>query len=89
MNDLFGSSPADVFAFLRRLEEARIHFALNSVREGSVMVQVTVPGERWEVEFFPDQPPEIEIFRSDGSISDASLLERLFTDHGDYDSASG
>jgi len=52
------------------------------------MVQVAVPGARWEVEFFPHQTPEIEIFRSDSSISEASLLERLFSEHGDYDSAS-
>lgn len=88
MSDRTGSSLADLSAFLLRLEEARIHFRLTSVREGAVMVQVTVPGERWEVEFFPDHPLEIEIFRSDGSISDASLLKRLFSEHGDYDSAS-
>ncbi len=52
------------------------------------MVQVTVPGERWEVEFFPDHKREVEVFRSDGSIGDASLLEGLFNEHGDYDSAS-
>lgn len=50
------------------------------------MVQATVPGERWEVEFFPDHMPEVEVFRSDGSIGDASLLERLFNEHGDCDS---
>jgi len=88
MTDPIGSSLADVAAFLRRLEEARIHFTLTSVREGAVMVQVTVPGERWEVEFFPDHTTEIEIFRSDGSISDVGLLKRLFTEHGEYDSGS-
>jgi len=88
MADPIGSSFADVSAFLRRLQEARIHFTLTSIREGAIMVQVTVPGERWEVEFFPDQAPKIEIFRSDCSISDASLLERLFTEHGDYASVS-
>jgi hypothetical protein len=46
------------------------------------MVQVAVPGERWEVEFFADHAPEVEVFRSDGSIGDASLLERLFDEHG-------
>jgi hypothetical protein len=88
MTDPTGSSLAHVADFLRRLEEARIHFTLTSVREGAVMVQVTVPGERWEVEFFPDHMPEVEVFRSDGSIGDASLLERLFNEHGDCDSAS-
>jgi len=32
------------------------------------MVQVALPGERWEVEFFEDREPEVEIFRSDGTI---------------------
>ena len=32
------------------------------------MVNIALPGERWEVEFFPDRGPEIEIFRSDGEI---------------------
>lgn len=59
MADPIGSSFADVSAFLRRLEEAHIHFTLTSVREGAMMVRVTAPGERWEVEFFPDQAPEI------------------------------
>ena len=33
------------------------------------MVQVTLPGERWEVEFFDGREPEVEVFRSDGTIS--------------------
>lgn len=41
------------------------------------MVLVAVPGERWEVEFFPDQPPEVEVFRSDGSIGGVDLLSEL------------
>lgn len=77
------SSLAGLAAFLLRLEAAGIHFALTTVREGAVMVQVAVPGERWEVEFFPDRPPEVEIFRSDGSIGDARLLGVLFTAHAD------
>ena len=32
------------------------------------MVQVALPGERWEVEFFEDRQPEVEVFRSDGTI---------------------
>jgi hypothetical protein len=88
MADATGSSLADVAAFLRKLEEAHIHFTLTSVREGAVMVQVTVPGERWEVEFFPDHEPEIEVFSSDGDVGGADLLDRLFKEHGDYDSAS-
>lgn len=88
MSEPTGSSLADLAAFLRRLEVGHIHFTLASVREGAVLVQVAVPGERWEVEFFSDRAAEVEVFRSDGSVGDSSLLERLFTDHGDYDSGS-
>lgn len=74
---------AELAALLLKLEEARIHFTLTSVREGAVMVQAAVAGERWEIEFFADRAPEVEIFRSDGSIGDASLLENLITAHRD------
>jgi hypothetical protein len=80
-----GSSLDDVAGFLLRLKVAGIHHTLTTVREGAVMVQVTVPGERWEIEFFPDRPPEIEIFRSDGSIGGAELFDQLFNEHGECD----
>jgi len=41
------------------------------------MVEVTLPGERWEVEFFDDREPEIEVFRSDGSIFGPEKLAEL------------
>jgi hypothetical protein len=63
--------------FLRDLDERRIHYALASVREGAVMVQVALPGERWEVEFFEDREPEIEVFNSDGSIFGPEKLAEL------------
>lgn len=84
MADATGSTLQDLAAFLQRLEKARIHYTLTSVREGVVMVQLAVPGERWEIEFFPDLPPDIEVFRST-SVSDrdsAELFEQLFREHG-------
>ena len=41
------------------------------------MVEVTLPGERWEVEFFNDRPPEIEVFVSDGNIYGPEKLVEL------------
>lgn len=83
-----GSSLGDVACFLRRLEEARIHHTLATVREGAVMVQVALPGERWEIEFFPDRPPEVEVFRSHGTIEGTEALDRLLDEHGGSDEAS-
>lgn len=37
---------ARLLEFLRRLDGARIHYALTRVREDAVMVQIAVPGER-------------------------------------------
>lgn len=76
-----GNSLADLASFLIRLENARIHHTLTSVRDGAVMVQVAVPGERWEIEFFPDQPIEIEVFLTEGEVGGPILLDRLFREN--------
>jgi len=46
------------------------------------MVTVTVPGQRWEVEFFEDGRVDVEKFLSDGTISDERELPRLFDEFG-------
>ena len=42
------------------------------------MVEIAVPGERWEVEFFADGTVEVERFVSEGGICGESELEKLF-----------
>jgi len=78
-----GTSLTELSAFLVGLQEHRIHHQLASVREGAVMVQVAVPGERWEIEFFPDRGPDVEIFRSNGDILGSEQLPRLIADFGE------
>lgn len=68
---------------LDRLDGADIHYSLASVREGAVMVGVTVPGERWEIEFMADGDVEIEVFKSDGTIHDDSMIDELFQRHSE------
>lgn len=65
--------------FLQRLEEAKIYYQLNKYRE-AVMVEISVPGEKWEVEFFEDGHLEIEKFISDGNLSGEPEIEVLFRD---------
>jgi hypothetical protein len=69
--------------FLDELDDNDIHYTLTSVREGAVMVSVTVPGEHWEIEFQTDGDVEIEIFKSDGEIHDHSIIEDLFERHAE------
>jgi hypothetical protein len=62
---------------IRELDASGTHYALTSVREGAVMVQVALPGERWEVEFFDDREPEMEVFTSNGVMSGPERLTEL------------
>jgi len=73
----------NLFEFLDRLEAAKIHFDLGRFRD-SVNVLITVPGARWEVEFFEDGHIEVEVFRSKGIEADATAaLAELFKEHSD------
>jgi hypothetical protein len=69
--------------FIRELDATKTHYTLASVREGAVMVEVAMPGERWEIEFFDDREPEIEIYRSDGTICGPEKLAELRKTMGD------
>ncbi|NDJ77560.1 MAG: hypothetical protein GYB65_15010 [Chloroflexi bacterium] len=64
-----------LIGFLFRLREERIYFTLEQTRE-AIMVQVVIPGERWEVEFFADGHVELERFISPGEIEDENDLNR-------------
>src|SRR5260370_18484517 len=56
-----------LLAFVNELDRRRIHRRLAGVRE-AVMVEVDVPGARWEVEFFADGHVEVEVFKSAGCL---------------------
>jgi hypothetical protein len=76
---------------LQRLDRARIHFTLTQAREDAVMIQVTVPGERWEIELvdYGDEFHwEIERFTSPGKIEDESALKDLFARFSDEEPAA-
>ena len=72
----------ELLAFLNHLEEAKIFYRLSKVRE-AVMVEIAVPGQRWEVEFFEDGHIEVEKFISNGHIQNGGELEVLFRDFSD------
>ncbi len=89
MEDGHAGPRAEVFGrlldFLNRLDAAHIHYALLHARPESVMVDIAVPGWRWEVEFMLDSSTEIERYKSvTGVEDDPALLEELFAEanHG-------
>lgn len=50
---------------LNELEDRKIFYQIDKIRDESIMVYVAVPGERWEIEFMDDGSIEIEKFISD------------------------
>jgi hypothetical protein len=78
------TNPYDnLLAFLMKLDDRKIHFALKQIRPESILVDIAVPGERWEVEFMQDGSVEIERFVSDGSIDGRERLDDLFARFSD------
>jgi hypothetical protein len=69
--------------FLNQLEEKQIYYKINKVRKDAIMVEVAVPGQRWEIEFMEDGTVEIEKFISDGDYYDEQELEVLLRDFAD------
>ena len=74
---------AQLLSFLNDLRAGKISYRLDQHRDDAIMVGVAVPGERWEVEFLDDGTVEAEVFRSDGTIHDASALGELIRKHSD------
>jgi hypothetical protein len=66
--------------FLNKLDATKTTYRLSHFREDTVAVELAVPGERWEVEFYADGTVEVERFRSNGVVSpDETLLDELFS----------
>jgi len=72
-----------LLSFLNELRKGKIHYRLDQFRDDAIMVEIAVPGERWEVEFLDDGTVEAEVFRSDGTIHDSSALDDLIRKHSD------
>ena len=63
--------------FLNKLEDNHIYYRLNKVRD-AILVEIAIPGERWEVEFLRSGEIEVEKFISNGELCNASALDALF-----------
>lgn len=62
--------------FLNGLEAREIYYRLNKIRD-SILVEIAVPGERWEVEFMADGEILLERFHSSGKLEGEKELAEL------------
>jgi hypothetical protein len=78
----------ELLALLKQLKEAKIWYTHRQSRDDAIMIEVNVPGQRWEIEFvdYDDEVQiEIERFVSNGHIDDESALVELFANFSDKD----
>ncbi len=68
--------------FIDELKALKLWYRLDKVRD-AIMIQVAVPGERWEIEFFEDGHVELERFHSDGEIDDEHGLRAILARYAD------
>ena len=83
-----GDAFCRMLALLQRLREAGIAHALRQSRDEALLIEVNVPGQRWEIEFvdYGDEVQvEIERFLSTGQIDGESALDELFAKFSDKD----
>jgi hypothetical protein len=68
--------------FLDKLSQSKIHYNLSYHLPQAISVLITVPGERWEVDFHQDGEIQIEAFRAYTDVvsekEGEALLEDLF-----------
>lgn len=62
--------------FLDELEQNKIYYDIKKIRDG-LLVEIVVPGERWEVEYLSTGEIIIEKFKSDGTIFFEDELKKL------------
>ena len=72
-----------LLGFLSELDRCKIFFKLTRVRDEAIMVEIAVPGERWEIEFFGDGRIEVEVFKSPGITGGEEELARLLREYAD------
>lgn len=71
-----------LFTLLSELETAGIHFTLGRHRLDTVLVTLTLVGERVEVDVFADGQMEVSRFKGDESIlGDAELVATLIEEN--------
>ena len=79
--DAEGGTFGRLLDFLNRLDGAHVFYTLGHTRPDSVMVDISLPGLRWEVEFMADGSIDIERYESVAGVeNDPRLLEALFAD---------
>ncbi len=70
--------------FLNRLDAAHLAYSLRHTRPDSLMIDLALPGWRWEIEFMSDGSIDIERYKSVAGVeNDEGLLDALLEQFAD------
>lgn len=69
----------DLIYFLDQLHGKKINFHLDKIRD-SILIELTIPNQMWEIEFMEDGTIEIEKFISTGDKLDRIALDTLISE---------
>ena len=73
----------ELYRMIRLLERERVHYRLDRHRDDSIMVTVTLVGERIEIDVFEDGHVEYSRFRGNEDMEDnVPALEALLREQG-------
>ncbi len=73
-----------LFGLLASLEQARIHFTLSRYRPDTILVMLTLVGERIEVDVFEDGRMEVSRFTgSESVVGESELVLQLIEQNRD------
>lgn len=76
--------PHPLFDLLKRLEKAKIHFTLGRDRDDTILVSLTLVGERVEVDVFDDGHMEVSRFPGkEDVVGSEDLVNELITQHSE------
>lgn len=71
-----------LFSLLRELDAANIHFQIGRYRDETVLVTLTVVGERIEVDVFEDGHMEVSRFPgSESIVGDEKTVQAIIQEH--------
>ena len=72
------------YTLLQKLEDAHIHFTLARHREDTVLVTITLVGERVEIDVFDDGHMEVSRFPgSENIVGGEELVDEIIQKNGD------
>ena len=67
-----------LFDLMARLEQAHIHFTLGRYRDDTVLVTLTLVGERVEIDVFADGQMQVSRFKGpEDIVGDWGLVEQI------------